>query len=185
MNRPVDSPLGVVAFSDAQEARELRIEAESFAFKYGKNAYSDFILKHGRRPDRAEASTIGRLIGLQVKAADGTMQPRPTKAERLAAHEAKQGRNEQHRIWDHIARLRCALDQLAKNEDDPAAIVGGICAHDRPKLGANLEKSLAWLIRFADEWDRHGTQIAHETPFASPRGLFRFKKIGVRPDNDP
>lgn len=180
-----DFNAAVLAFPDTNSASVLRIEAVSFAAKYGQNAYSDYILKHGQRPDPKKAATIGRLIGMQVKASDGTMQPRRTKAERLAMQDSKRVRNERYRIWDHIARLRAALDHLAKNEDDPALIVGEICAHDRPELGANLEKSLTWLIRFAEEWHRHDNEIAHQAPHCSSRSLFRFEKVWLRPDNDP
>ena len=48
----------------------------------------------------------------QVKAADGSMQPPRTKVEQLA-------RADLHRKWDHIARLRGALTQLAQNEELP------------------------------------------------------------------
>lgn len=176
--------IAVIAFPD-EAVRELRNEAVSFAIKHGQNAYSDYILKHCQRPDPKEAATIGRLIGMPVKASDGTMQPRPTRAERQAMKDAKEARNQRYRIWDHIARLRAALGQLAQIDAAPASIAGEICASDRPDLGANLQKSLAWLIRFAEEWHGHGNQVPHQTPHVASRSLFRFEKVGLRPDNDP
>jgi hypothetical protein len=62
---------------DFEAARELRIEIQSIEAVHGPNAYSDYLRKHGRRPDPATAKTIGRVLGGRVKAADGSMQPRP------------------------------------------------------------------------------------------------------------
>ena len=60
-------------------ARELRAEAVTLTASHGVNPYSDFILRHGCRPDRDQAGTIGRLMGIQVRASDGTLQPRRAK----------------------------------------------------------------------------------------------------------
>jgi hypothetical protein len=103
---------GVVQPDRLATRRQLAAEAAVLLEAYGPNAYSDYLIKHGCRPGRKAAATIGRLIGVRVKAADGTMQPPRTKAEQLA-------RSELLRKWDHIARLRSALAQLAQNEDSP------------------------------------------------------------------
>jgi hypothetical protein len=62
-----------------EEIRELRVEAEGIEATYGPNAYSDFLRRHGRRPDPETAAVIGRLFGGRVKADDGTMQPRASR----------------------------------------------------------------------------------------------------------
>lgn len=100
----------VVQSDQLTSRRQLSAEASALIEAYGPNAYSDYLLKHGCRPDRKVAATIGRLIGVRVKAVDGTMQPPRTKADKLA-------RADLHRKWGHIARLRSALAQLAQNED--------------------------------------------------------------------
>jgi|ERR1700754_1110758 len=160
----------------ATASRQLSAEAAKLAEAYGPNAYSDYLLKHGRRPGRKVAATIGHLIGVRVKAADGTMQPPRTKADRLAKAEL-------HRKWDHIARLRSALAQLAQNEDSPASIVENIVSADRAEIGANLEKSLAWLIRFSDLWHCHGKEKRPQATDNHSRSVFRSAHIGAA--NDP
>jgi hypothetical protein len=164
---------------------QLRAEATAFAERHGKNPYSDFILAHGRRPDPNQAAAMGRIIGRQVKAADGTMQPRRTRAEKEALREASLARKEIYRIWDHIAQLRAALAHLALIEGEPATIIGEIVACDRPEIDANLQKSVDWLLRFATEWYGHGEEIAHKASHLTSRSLLRFEKVGVQADYDP
>ena len=56
----VCAPSGIVYLGNAAElAAERRLlvaEAMAIEGQYGKNAYSDYILKHGRRPDRDQAA---------------------------------------------------------------------------------------------------------------------------------
>src|ERR1700733_5402431 len=68
--------------SDVALLSELLAEAEAIEAWYGTNIYSNFIKNNHRRPDRGQAATIGRLLGGQVKAADGSMQPPLTKADK-------------------------------------------------------------------------------------------------------
>lgn len=65
-------PDGVLNFG---AAHELRIEIECIEAVHGPNAYSDYLRKHGRRPDPATAAVIGNILGGRVKALDGSMQP--------------------------------------------------------------------------------------------------------------
>jgi len=178
----------VVAFADAQALGDLRAEALAISAKIGGNPYSDYILKHGKRPDRAEAAAIGRLIGQQVRASDGTLQPRRTKAERQAAKEAREGKKQRYRKWDHIARLRSAILQLAQNEDDPGPMINEIATSERAEIGANLRKSIDWLTRFMNEWRRHGEQEesnVSKNSHSVARSLFKFEEGRRQPDNDP
>jgi hypothetical protein len=156
--------------------RQLSAEAAALVEAYGPNAYSDYLIKHGCRPERKVAATIGRLVGARVKAADGSMQPPRTRTEQLA-------RAQLHRKWDHIARLRNALAQLAQNEDPPESIIHSIISADRAEIGANLEKSLAWLIRLADHWHSHGTEERPQAAHSDSRSVFRPADIGAA--NDP
>lgn len=83
MQRHVQSEnAGVIDFEMVQE---LRIEAGAIEATYGPNAYSHYLRKYGKRPTRAEADTIGRLIGGRVRADDGTLRPPRPVAKRKAA----------------------------------------------------------------------------------------------------
>jgi hypothetical protein len=156
--------------------RQLLAEAAVLVDAYGPNAYSDYLVKHGCRPGRKVAATIGRLIGVRVKAADGTMQPPRAKGEKVA-------RAALHRKWDHIARLRSALAQLAQNEDSPDSIIQSIVSTDRAEIGENLEKSLEWLIRFADHWrDHNGIEKRPKVTIGDSRSVLR--SAGIRAAND-
>jgi hypothetical protein len=197
-DRDSDSVSGSLAFvgtilpfnddADRQRTiRELKAEAAALIEIDGHNIYSHFILSHGRRPDRDQAAVIGQILGKQVRASDGTLQPRRTKAEKEELRLAKRVQEQKYLIWDHIGRLRAALENLASNEADPRLVADKIANCDRPKIDATLRKSLDWLSRFAREWDGvdHGAQIADETSYLATRGVFRSEKIRRRADNDP
>jgi hypothetical protein len=166
----------VVQPDQLADRRRLAAEATALAEAYGPNPYTDYLNKHGCRPSRKVAATIGHLIGVRVKAADGTMQPPRTKGEKLA-------KDNLHRQWDHIARLRSALAQLAQNEDPPETIIHTIVSADRAEISAKLEKSIKWLIRFAEHWQCHGAQERPSATQSDSRRVFRPQNIGAA--NDP
>lgn len=58
-----------------QNARDLKVEADGLDAEFGPNPYSQYLRRHGRRPDTATAAAIGRHLGGRVKADDGSMQP--------------------------------------------------------------------------------------------------------------
>ncbi|WP_213737482.1 hypothetical protein [Bradyrhizobium sp. dw_411] len=165
----------VARLDQLADRRRLSAEAATLAEAYGPNAYSDYLLNHGCRPNRKTAATIGRLIGVRVKAADGTMQPPRSKADKLA-------RAELHRKWDHIARLRSALAQLALNEDAPESIIDSIVSADRAEISKNLEKAVKWLIRLSDYWQCHGTEERPQATHSNSRRIFR--PANIRAAND-
>jgi hypothetical protein len=147
----------VLVAGDAAEKTKIRrllaSEALALEAQFGKNPYSDYLLHHHRRPDRAEAATIGRLLGGRVKAADGTLQPPLTEADRLALRGIKARRIAASRRYDQILRLREAIAALSQNKDDPADIIaGGSVLFDCPEIGSQLDSALCWLNRFAKEW---------------------------------
>ncbi len=73
--------------TDLQDVQELRVEAEGIEATYGANAYSDYLRRHGQRPDPISAAAIGRYLGGRVKANDGSMQPVPARTvRRRTAH---------------------------------------------------------------------------------------------------
>lgn len=61
--------------TDLSTARELRVAAEGIEATYGPNAYSDYLRKHGARPDPVTADGIGRAFGGRVRADDGKLYP--------------------------------------------------------------------------------------------------------------
>jgi hypothetical protein len=137
----------------ALERRLLIAEAMAIEGHYGKNAYSDYILKHGRRPSQAEAAGIGRRLGGRIRADDGSMQPSLSKGDRVALHTIKSRRKAASRRYDHILRLRDAIAALSENKDDPADVIGrGSCLLNAPEIDAQLDAALCWLNRFAREW---------------------------------
>jgi hypothetical protein len=151
----------VLALGDAAEQTKVRrlltSEALALEAQYGKNAYSDYLLKHHKRPDRNEAATIGRLLGGQVPADDGTLQPPLTKADRLALRALKARRKAASRRYDQILRLRSAIAALSQNQDDPSDVIaGGSVLLQCPEIGSQLDLALCWLSRFATEW--HGRE---------------------------
>ncbi len=52
---------------DLEEAAYQRDRLRLEAARIGPNAYSAYLLKHGKRPDKATAATIGRLLGGRVR----------------------------------------------------------------------------------------------------------------------
>jgi hypothetical protein len=141
------------AAAQTSDRRLLRSEAEAIQAQYGKNVYSEYLLRHGRRPDREEAAAIGRLLGGRVRAADGSMQPPLTAADRQVLRGIKSRRKAASRRYEHILRLRDAIAALSENEDDPADVIGdGSCLLDNPEIGSQLDIALCWLNRFAAEW---------------------------------
>lgn len=152
-----DCDASAVSFSSNSELlRErglLKSEALAIEAQNGKNAYSDFLLKHSRLPEATEAAVIGRLLGGRVRAADGSLQPALSDSDRQILGETRERRRSASRRYDHILRLRAAIDALARNEDDPADIIGdGSVLLQHPEIALQLDSALGWLNRFAKEW---------------------------------
>jgi hypothetical protein len=147
----------------------LLAEAAAIEAWYGINAYSGFIKKYGRRPDREQAATIGRLLGGRVEANDGSMQPLLTNSDREVLRGIKTRRKAASRRYDHILRLQEALAALAENEDDPAEVIGtGSCLLNESAISAQLDVALCWLNRFAEEW--HGREKETRAAGLQPAG---------------
>jgi hypothetical protein len=132
--------------------REARAEAAAFVAAHGRNLYSDFLLRHGRRPSRKEAAAIGRLIGVRVRAADGTLQPRRSKADKAAARYAKT----ENDYLDQVLRLRCALANFAQIGGDPSEIIQYIdpTFDDVSLIREQLAHAAHLITRLMEGWDR-------------------------------
>lgn len=143
------------AAADVRTARALRTQASEFAKRHGSNAYTDFILRYGQLPDRHQATSIGKLIGKRVKASDGSMQPRPTKAERDALRRERAIRREETQIDDDLSRACDAISFLAQIDSDPTVLISRASLPEAESITFQLEKSVEWLNRFANQWQRY------------------------------
>lgn len=61
--------------SNIQDVRDLMVEAAGIEATYGPNAYSDYLVRHGCRPDPDTAATMGAFMGGRVRANDGRIYP--------------------------------------------------------------------------------------------------------------
>jgi hypothetical protein len=148
------------ADAEARAARAVRAEATILEMKHGKNAYSSFLLKHGRRPVPVEAATIGHLIGARVLASDGTMQPPISKAQEHAVAAEREKRRTAIRHQKQILRLRRAISGLASNQDDPSLLITSIAQElDGAAICEQLELAVSWLNRFAEEWRSRADEL--------------------------
>lgn len=149
----------IVEFDEAADraraVRAVRSEAAAFAAAHGSNAYSDFLLKHGHRPDPEQASIIGRLMGTRVIASDGKLHPQMTKGQRDALAAQRRVWRDRRRKVEELARLSAALSFVTANQHDPASLLSELCDPYETEIVANLENAIEWLRRFATEWQRH------------------------------
>jgi hypothetical protein len=128
-----------------QEARNLQAEAEELETSLGPNAYSTYLRQHHRRPPKEDAATIGRLLSGRVRADDGSMQPRPTAAERKAL---KARRDAFTRRYEQVMSLEAAIAALAQLPDDPTDLVSDFESSD---IAAKADAAVCWLRRFVDQ----------------------------------
>ena len=141
---------GVIPFGD----ESLLLDADKFEAANGANLYSTFLRRHGQRPSRKQAATIGALMGVRVRATDGSLQPPLSNAEREKRRGLKDEQKEWSRRLDHIWRVKGAVESLCQNEDAPCKVVGyGI--EELSEIREKLDSALEWLTRFAEELRRH------------------------------
>jgi hypothetical protein len=149
----------VLGFGEAtaklRAASELRAEALAIEACHGKNAYSDFLRKHGARPDADQAATMGRWMGARVMASDGTMQPPLTASELAAARENRRRRRAAVQVEVEIRRLSKAISGLAENTKSPDELFEHLSPDiDEPEIRAQLRRAVQWLNRYDQEWRR-------------------------------
>jgi hypothetical protein len=139
----------------ARDVQALKAEARDFEARNGKNLYSDFILKYDRRPEPDHAATLGRLINIQVKASDGSLQPKLTKAERASRKMFRAEQKAKAHRASQVFALVGAIRDLSEISEDPANILSGLSpSFDRPIIGEKLDAAVEFLERFAREWRR-------------------------------
>ncbi|WP_313609333.1 ParB/RepB/Spo0J family partition protein [Rhizobium sp.] len=156
-------PEQIVSLAGEKADREVREEAEAALLHevaqhklyHPANAYTDYIEKHKKRPDRETAAGIGKLLGCQVKADDGTMQPPKTKAQKASEQEARSLRKEEEAIRLQCRSVTSAVGYLANCKSDPAEVIRMIDRWETPAIIENIEHAVEWLTRFAKEWRIH------------------------------
>lgn len=167
--------------SDLQRARAIRLEAAAFVAKNGSDVYYDFLLEHGRRPDRKEATAIGMLLGRQVLAADNSLQPIVSKGVRAGRRNTNKAEKADLRVDIELNRALDAISFLAKNEIDPAPLIARISTFESEELTEQVQKAVVWLNRFADGWLTHvniGIEEI-EVPFAGRSGSVGRKGLRI------
>jgi hypothetical protein len=150
---------GVVECGDAvahlDEVNLLRAEARDFEARNGKNPYSDFILKYGRRPDPKHAAVLGRLINKRIKASDGTLQPRLTLSDRERRKSQRVRQKIDIALSEQITLLTTAICNLSEITASSSELINRLGpVFDKPIIREKLEAAIDSLQRFADEW-RH------------------------------
>lgn len=149
----------------AMEAEMLVVEARIVERRHGKNALSDYLRKHRRRPPPETAAGIGRLYGWRVKADDGKWYPPFTKRQKQLRREARERRKLERRFWGQVGALKTALACLAEMKDSPADVLEWVHSRlDAPLIRDNLPAAIEWLQRFAQEWGDGGHGQARRTP---------------------
>jgi hypothetical protein len=131
--------------SSLQEALNLQEEAKELESWYGQNAYSTYLRQHRRRPAKEEAAAIGRLLGGRVRADDGSMQPRPTAAERKALKARQEAFARRH---EQVTSLKAAIAALAELPDNATDLISEFLSSD---MVANTDAAVCWLQRFAGQ----------------------------------
>lgn len=167
MLRLVETVSEVVSLNEAAakaELREaLRAEAAEIEAGLGKNAYSEFLLRHGQRPDRKQAATLGQLMGTRVKASDGSMQPQCSKIERDDARAVRDQRRKRERNNRQVSTLLQAIAGLAEICDSPADVLSHLHPQfDETIIREHLGSAVEWLMRFAEEWTRRDNHTNEE-----------------------
>lgn len=155
-----DAGAGVVRLDQfverARDAKTLKAEARDFEARNGKNPYSDFILRHGRRPDPEHAATLGQLINIQVKASDGSLQPKLTKEDRAARRQLRNEQAAQRQSQRDANQLWCALRDLSEIRADPDQLLRILDGRpDIDRIRDRLKLALEYLDRFERGLARH------------------------------
>lgn len=138
-----------------EELDYLLLEAARLEANVGGNAYSDFLRKHQKRPDKDQASTIGRLIGGRVKADDGKLYPQLSKAERAAIQGIKKRRKEWERHFINATRLERAVNAILEIDACPKELVTKFEEVRDPIDTGKFFDAINFLERFAEELRRH------------------------------
>lgn len=122
---------------------QLLAEADKLTSQIGPNPYSKFIHDHGKRPDPAAAAVIGQLLGMRVRASNGTLQPVKHRVKSTAAS-AREAAGDAD-----VSRLLDAVEKLAKIVNSPHFIVSRMTPSERLLFSKLSLPALESLQRFA------------------------------------
>lgn len=124
---------------------QLLAEADKLTNQIGPNPYSKFLRDHGKRPDPAAAAVIGQVLGIRVRASNGTLQP--VKHRVKSASTAASAREA---VGDaDVSRLLDAVEKLAKIVNSPHFIVSRMTPGERLLFSKLSSPALESLQRFA------------------------------------
>ncbi len=157
------APEQVVSLQGEKAEREAREEAEKvllqevahYKLQNPGNAYTDYIEKNRKRPDKETAADIGRLLGGQVKADDGSMQPPKSKAQKVSEKKQKDARKEESNLRRQAYHAYISVCYLGQNHDDPEKLLHLINEYELPRMIEYFENAVEWFTRFAKEWRKH------------------------------
>ncbi len=156
-NKIIGATASVVNFARyAENSRTLRQEALRFQTTHEDNPYSNYLLKYGRRPEPDQAANFGRLMGLRLKASDGSMQPIISNEQKEAKIKARKIVRENELADAELSRACDAIAFLAENNLDPQILMGRLSPLEEQRVDMEIDKAIKWLNRFADERRRHG-----------------------------
>lgn len=159
---------------DLQKARELKEEADAIEAQYGQNAYSEYLRKHGRRPDPSTAADIARLLGGRVEADDGSLQPPLSAADRAAIKKSKAEHKAFAKRYERALGFKHALAALAEMGDPQELLNDDLL--EASAVAGKLDSALLFLERFARHWHGRKRNAANEnsrcrgSDKASPEG---------------
>ena len=75
-----------------------------------------------------------------------------SRAARRRAKKERQIEKDEQRIDADLNRAIDAIALLAQNNVDPIALIHRISPMEEEEIASNIEKSLEWLLRFANQW---------------------------------
>jgi len=129
----------------------LASEAKAIQTQYGRNPYSEFLLANGRRPDVKQASTIGKLMGAQVLADDGSKQPPLSTVMKRIKREARQDYRAKRQRAERVQAFNDAIQAL-----ENISLMNDISVHDLffliddPELPVRIDRAVDLLIRLTE-----------------------------------
>lgn len=112
MGSIIPFPVRPAAAPPPVEAHPVRLEAQHWEHQHGRDAYSAFLLKHGKRPNPGQADIIGKIVGRRVKASDGFRYP---KLVRASARQTETDR----KTWEKIKRRHREISLKTDSQPQP------------------------------------------------------------------
>ena len=136
--------------AEAHRVFMLMQDAEILEHQVGKNPLSTFLREHKKRPDKAQASGMAKLLGWRIRADDGRLYPKETKAQKdLRLSRAAERKAHALRLEYVVPAIR-AIEDLANA--DPVAFLEHLSPTYAEELAATLEQASKFLSPNQREW---------------------------------